>query len=91
MNRRSFVERMALGAASFMILPGAGRVWRARRVVERPLLVIATMRGETSTYYDHLLARLRASGLDIDMRVVSLRACVTPPHEISRLYVDEPS
>lgn len=33
MNRRSFVERLALGAASFMILPGAGRVWRAMRDV----------------------------------------------------------
>lgn len=32
-NRRSFVERLAIGAASFMILPGAGRVWRAMRDV----------------------------------------------------------
>lgn len=33
MNRRSFIERLALGVAGFTILPGAGRVWRAERDV----------------------------------------------------------
>lgn len=28
MNRRSFFGSLAKGAASFLILPGAGRVWR---------------------------------------------------------------
>lgn len=31
MNRRTFVERIALGLAGFTILPGAGRVWKAER------------------------------------------------------------
>ena len=34
MNRRSFIERLAIGSASFMILPGAGRVWKAVRRCE---------------------------------------------------------
>ena len=33
MNRRTFIERLTMGAAAFTILPGAGRVWRAEREV----------------------------------------------------------
>ena len=33
MNRRGFLARLATGLAGFTILPGAGRVWRAERVV----------------------------------------------------------
>jgi hypothetical protein len=33
MNRRTFIERLALGTAAFAILPGAGRVWRAEREI----------------------------------------------------------
>ena len=33
MNRRTFVERLALGIAGFTILPGAGRVWVAEKDV----------------------------------------------------------
>lgn len=36
MNRRSFIGRMVVGAASFAILPGAGRVWKAERKVLVP-------------------------------------------------------
>lgn len=31
MNRRAFIGKFVLGAGAFTILPGAGRVWRARR------------------------------------------------------------
>lgn len=29
-NRRGFFKRLLLGGAAFTILPGAGRIWRAR-------------------------------------------------------------
>jgi len=31
LNRRTFIDKLVLGAGVFAILPGAGRVWRARR------------------------------------------------------------
>ena len=31
MNRRNFLERLAGGLAGFIILPGAGRIWKAVR------------------------------------------------------------
>lgn len=31
MNRRSFINNILVAGASFSILPGAGRVWRAQR------------------------------------------------------------
>lgn len=36
MNRRSFIERLALGMAGFTILPGAGRVWKVTRAPVLP-------------------------------------------------------
>lgn len=36
MNRRGFLARLATGLAGFTILPGAGRVWKAERVVVVP-------------------------------------------------------
>lgn len=31
MNRRNFLKNVLVGGASFAILPGAGRVWKATR------------------------------------------------------------
>jgi len=33
MNRRNFLNSILLAGASFSILPGAGRLWKARREV----------------------------------------------------------
>lgn len=79
MNRRSFIDRMAIGAASFMILPGAGRVWRARRVMAEP----ACLTDETRAYQDcvreylgeYLLQLARKDHADgsVDLKVMPMR------------------
>lgn len=101
MNRRSFVERLALGAASFMILPGAGRVWRAMRDVPNgpPFIVselIPPMR--VTRLYDYMLERIRAKHPDgsMDLTYVPLvplgeqehmpMVSRLSPREIERLY-----
>lgn len=69
-SRRNFIGSLMVAGASFSILPGSGRVWVARR--ERPILVVATLRGEISPYYKLLLAQMRRTKR-WDVRVVSLR------------------
>jgi len=36
MNRRNFIGNLLIAGASFAILPGAGRIWRAQRCVPNP-------------------------------------------------------
>jgi len=69
-NRRSFVERLALGAASFMILPGAGRVWRAMRDVPHgPPFIVSEWLPPTRVHglYDYMLERARVKYRDGSM------------------------
>lgn len=35
-NRRNFLGNLLIAGASFAILPGAGRIWRARRQILNP-------------------------------------------------------
>lgn len=43
MNRRNFINNLIVAGASFTILPGAGRIWRATR--EQVLHVFVDIRG----------------------------------------------
>lgn len=40
MNRRNFIENILVAGASFMILPGAGRIWRAAAVVPNSIAYV---------------------------------------------------
>lgn len=60
MNRRSFIERLALGVTTFTILPSAGRVWAASRtpVIESIRFAKCTV-PEFDTFFDLLLKMKR--------------------------------
>lgn len=69
MNRRSFIERLALGMAGFTILPGAGRVWVAIRKPMAPHWAIPSAYSEfLSDDYFRLLEDMVRSHAEIEAR-----------------------